>query len=393
MTGLGLEVNNKKMQNSKTKILVVCMLDSIHSARWLTMFAAEDFEFILFPSTPSRRVHPKIAELVSNSKNQNAKFTLSKKISLFAIPIWAFGILTNLLFPAFILKRIAIKNKVSKIHAIELNHAGYLVRKTYEIGLPKEIQIISTNWGSDIYWFQRFPKHEKKLKKLMQISDIYSAECTRDFDLATKFGFLGEFKSVVPNSGGFAIDEIQKSQVIPSSRNSIVIKGYESFVGRASIALAGVKDVAELLKDYTIYIYSANKKTKRMAEKFRKDFGLNFVIFPKKSLTHEQVLDLFRQSRIYLGVSLSDGISTSLLEAIVCGTFPIQTNTSCANEWVTDGVNGLIIHANQLSVSDALSAALTQDVLVDEAAKINHEIAKSRLELSAINNKLSNFYN
>jgi glycosyltransferase involved in cell wall biosynthesis len=130
-----------------------------------------------------------------------------------------------------------------------------------------------------------------------------------------------------------------------------------------------------------------------MAEKLRKDLGLNFVIFPKKSLTHEQVLDLFRQSRIYLGVSLSDGISTSLLEAMVCGTFPIQTNTSCANEWVTDGVTGLIIQANQLSVSDALSAALMQDDLVDEAAKINHEIAKSRLELSVINNKLANFYN
>jgi hypothetical protein len=45
----------------------------------------------------------------------------------------------------------------------------------------------------------------------------------------------------------------------------------------------------------------------------------------------------FANSRIYIGASRSDGISTSFLEALVLGAYPIQTNTSCGNEWVEKG--------------------------------------------------------
>jgi glycosyltransferase involved in cell wall biosynthesis len=52
------------------------------------------------------------------------------------------------------------------------------------------------------------------------------------------------------------------------------------------------------------------------------------------------MLDLFASSRIYVGISLSDGISTSLLEAMAMGAFPIQTSTACVDEWFADGVSG-----------------------------------------------------
>ena len=317
---------------------------------------------------------------------------MNKFISAFSIPIWLIGMVTNLFFPALLLKLTAIKHKANLIHAIELNHAGYLVFKAHRLGLPSNIKIISTNWGSDIYWFQRFPKHAKNIRSLMEISDFYTAECTRDLKLAIDFGFTGQFGEVLPNSGGFAFSELTQKRILTSSRKSIVIKGYESFVGRASIALDAVAEVSPLLADYKIYVYSANWKTIRKVKKIKKQTKLDFITFPKKSLSHGQVLDLFNKSRIYVGISLSDAISTSLLEAMVCGAYPIQTNTSCADEWITTGITGEIVEPIKSAVITSLKIALSEDLLVDKAATINHDVAMKRLGLEKIKEKLINFY-
>jgi hypothetical protein len=50
-------------------IFVVAMADSIHTARWLTQFADQELSIVLFPSTPHRRVHPVIKELVKNNNS------------------------------------------------------------------------------------------------------------------------------------------------------------------------------------------------------------------------------------------------------------------------------------------------------------------------------------
>jgi len=44
------------------KILIVAMADSVHTARWLRQFDSDEIEFVLFPSTPHRRIHGLIGE-------------------------------------------------------------------------------------------------------------------------------------------------------------------------------------------------------------------------------------------------------------------------------------------------------------------------------------------
>jgi len=87
---------------------------------------------------------------------------------------------------------------------------------------------------------------------------------------------------------------------------------------------------------------------------------------------HAAILDLFGVARVYLGVSVTDGISTSMLEAMAMGAFPIQSNTACADEWFTDGVGGFLVDQNDVDIIAArLSHALCDDNLVDTAARIN----------------------
>ena len=78
---------------------------------------------------------------------------------------------------------------------------------------------------------------------------------------------------------------------------------------------------------------------------------------------------------------MSDGISTSFLEAMVMGSFPVQSWTSCAGEWIVDGKSGILVPPDDPApVAAALRRALTDDRLVDAAAERNRAEAGRRLD-------------
>ena len=55
------------------------------------------------------------------------------------------------------------------------------------------------------------------------------------------------------------------------------------------------------------------------------------------------MLRLHGRARVSIAISIGDGISTALLEAMAMGSFPIQTCTACADEWIIDGKSGFIV--------------------------------------------------
>ena len=64
MNGLELENNKVELSENRQKILAVCMLDSIHTARWLSLFKEQEIDFYLFPSTPNRTINNQIKKLI-----------------------------------------------------------------------------------------------------------------------------------------------------------------------------------------------------------------------------------------------------------------------------------------------------------------------------------------
>ena len=380
-----------KSKNSRRKVIIVCMLDSSHSARWLSQFHDQQIDFVLIPSTPNRKVHPVIRELITNSSNA-ATYSLSAWMRLLTIPIWTLDLIFSNRLQGYFVSRISKKHKSDYIHALELNHAGYIASRASGFGLAVNTQVISTNWGSDIYWFQRFKRHQKRIEKLMEISNFYSAECHRDLALATKHGFMGKFLEVSPNAGGIPNVFLETTLDAPSDRKVILVKGYESFVGRASIALSAISEIASEIVEYEIIVYSANRKTIQAVKQIRNNTNLNIRAIPKKKLMHSEMLNMFGKARIYVGVSLSDGISTSLLEAMAMGAFPIQTNTSCGDEWIEDGTTGELIEPNQMEVVNSLRLALNNDPLIDQASVINRQKIKTKCNEEQIKIKSLKFY-
>ena len=278
------------------RVLIVCMFDSIHSARWLSQFENKRINFLLFPSSPHRRVHPELERLLSIS--EAASFRLVPLARYFALPLWVLDKFANNFFRASLLKA-AIKNfQPGTVHSLELQNAGYLALRALSAGKPKGLKLLVTNWGSDILWFQRFPKHKAKLQELMKLADAYSAECERDIVLARNLGFTGQAMPVIPNAGGFSEADFATPRLAHSERKIIALKGYHGWVGRAKVSLEAVREMSEELQGYKIIVYSANRSVLKLAKQVSKQTGLEIKAFGKGAMSHKQVVEMFAKSNI-----------------------------------------------------------------------------------------------
>jgi len=364
---------------SRKRVVLVCMVDSIHVARWIAQFEPSEVEFTLFPSTPNRRVHSMIKDMMA--KNGNIRIVpFGGKLS---IPLWGIDLVFSDHVRGWLLRRMLKRDQPDFVHALELQHGGYVTSRALEDASLKTT-FIATNYGSDIYWFQQFPKHLAKIKKLLARANRYSAECNRDVDLAKKYGFTGEVMPVFPNAGGFSFEQLNRELIPTSERKVIAIKGYEGWVGRASIAVESLYSLVNELADYRIVFYSCNAKTSRLVKKLKRRTSLKVETYGKGDLSHSQMLNLFMSARIYVGLSLSDGISTSLLEAMAMGAIPVQTNTSCANEWLISGESGYLISLDKVGdVKDSVRKILelSQGEIDDWSSK-NKKILTERASSS-----------
>lgn len=89
-------------------------------------------------------------------------------------------------------------------------------------------------------------------------------------------------------------------------------------------------------------------------EKIRAEYAAH----PKHHFNQEQMLNLFARGSVYIGASRTDEISTSALEAINQGALPIQTNTSCIGNLISDGVTGFTPSPKEDELYEALISAL-----------------------------------
>jgi glycosyltransferase involved in cell wall biosynthesis len=364
--------------SDRKEVVIVGMLNSIHLARWVTQFASEPVDFVLIPSTPFKTVHPLILKAQEGSKRAGATYELVGHPLFHSKLIWLADRLFGLRLRGRALAKILGRRNPDFLHVLELQNAGYLVLDALVSWRKFKTEIILTNYGSDIYWFQQFPGHLTRIKALLSIANRYSAECERDVDLALDYGFQGRVLPVIPNAGGFPVEELSRTTELPKARETLMIKGYDGWVGRARLALEAVDALQDELRDYEIVVYSADRTTLKRVASLKKSTGLRISVFKKNSISHDQMMAKFRQAKLYIGISLSDGISTSLLEALVSGCIPIQTSTACTERWFDDGVEGVVVR--DFEVQTIVSAIRSGMNIADK---------RTREDLTELQSKLS----
>ena len=370
------------------------MSSSVHTARWIRQLSEQDWDVHLFPSIDAGSTHEEISGITvhhsvfARARNRKGMRNRYRGIYVrFKSIAWLARFALRQLFPEYRvwqLNRLIKRLRPDLIHSMEIQHAAYLVeqaRSTWSDAFPKWWV---TNWGSDIYLFGRLEEHRRRIEAILANCDFYSCECVRDVALARSLGFSGTVMPVMPNTGGFGLERIKRirDETRTADRRTVVLKGYQNWSGRALVGIRALERCSDVLCGYTVVIYSASDDVVLAARLFSEKTGIQISII-ERDMSHEQILRAHGAARISIGLSISDAISTSLLEAMVMGSFPIQSHTACADEWLEDGITGLLVPPEDPELIElAIRKAITDDDLVNTAADANWRTAEARLSQS-----------
>jgi hypothetical protein len=379
---------------SKRKVLLVGMLDSIHLAKWINRFDTSLVEFTIFPSKKFKKLHPYLSSNLNEGQvlhfSRHAKYLSYKYVGYY--DFFLHEILGKFI-PIFSrkesLKRL-LKSPFDFMHAHELQGAGYLCS---DLSSETTAEFMLSIWGSDLTYFADLEGHREKVSSALLRADSISAECIRDYRIAKKLGFIGLELPIIPVSASFNFSDRDNTLVPMIDRNLILVKTYGKPFGRGDLAIDAIESFLTDNADPEVFFYSVGpdlvERVRSLALKFSGRVNFSLARAP---ILQQDLYSYFRRARLYVGVSESDGISTSFLEAIAFGAYPIQTNTSCANEWEAIGVSCSLINVATSSIMEAMSENYYDLDKLQQSQNINFMIAKSKLDNVQISSIAQNFY-
>jgi glycosyltransferase involved in cell wall biosynthesis len=369
------------------------MLDSVHVAKWLWRFDSSLIQFTLFPSKKFKHVHPEIIRYCRQYPGNvifGSKFDWQIKI-LGYIDFIVYELFGKL-FPSSRVHalKLALRSSFDYLHAHEVQGAGYLCSQLDQFG---NAEFILSIWGSDLIYFEDLPDHKERIVETLSKAQSLSAECVRDYKIAKKLGFHGVELPIIPVSASFNFEANFENLKPVVDRNLIVVKTYGLPFGRGDLAIAAVARLLDSEVKSSAFFYSVSESLLEDVKNLENEYPDRVKFTEAKNPIPQADLNrIFREARFYVGASESDGISTSFLEALAFGAYPIQTNTSCASEWENLGVTCSIVSLDQESISQALQSNYHNFDYLQHSQDNNFEIAKQYLSDVDISAKALTFY-
>lgn len=387
------------------RILIVGFTESIHLARAVGLIADQGWDLHVFPSSFRARPHPELRGVtVYVDPTVSVPERPGQRIQRLQHPLLdvelpfvgqaALGWEAR----ARVLASLIDYLRPDVLHSHELQHGGYLTLDARSLVSSPFPPWMHSNWGSDLNWFGRHPHHVERIKRVLSACDVYACDCHRDAGLARAFGFRGLALPVMPIPGGFDLHHLAtlRSTGPTSARRTIALKGTLFTFGRADVALAALECCGDLLGGYELAVYLAGEEILSRAERLGAECGLEITVLSAQQTDerpYDELLAMHGRARVSIALNASDGLSVSFLEALVMGSYPIQSWTGCAGEWVRPGVSGALVPpADVARVAASLRRALTDDELVDRAAAINRRTAAAHLDRSVIALRMADAY-
>ncbi|MGE5055362.1 MAG: glycosyltransferase [Acidobacteriota bacterium] len=383
------------------RILFVGYADSIHTARWTAQLEGQEWDLHLFAGThakPNRELRGVTVHRLVQSPLSRVNVT--QKAIQWPLRRGETRVTTMLermdrYSPPARLARLIDELRPDIVHSLEMQLGGYLTWQAREHCTSPFPTWIYSSWGSDLFYFGRIPEHQKRIRDVLTHCDYLFTDCRRDVQLARSLGFDGELLGTYPGGGGFELAKMRalRDQASVAARRVIAVKGYHGgqLEARGLIGIEALRRCAPLLQQYEVVVYSAAPEVAAAADNLKRLCGVQARVLPQS--LHSDILRLMGRSRIAIGLGMSDGSPNTLLEAMIMGAFPIQSDTISTAEWVENGKNGFLVPPEDPEeVAVAIRRALSDAALVEQAAEINTRIADERLDRECIRSEVVSFY-
>jgi glycosyltransferase involved in cell wall biosynthesis len=269
------------------------------------------------------------------------------------------------------------------VHALRIPFEGMLASAT-----PAGFPLVISVWGNDFTLHARSSILMARFtQRTLLRADGLLADAKRDIRLSHEWGFSASKPTlVVPGSGGIRFDEIDIPIIhrrLPEELPDVPIvvnpRGRRPGSLQQEVFIHSIPLVLDRIPQ-AMFICPSMAGDPGFS-RLVKHLGIeaNTRLWPY--LSQEQMWTLFKRSQVYVSPSVHDGTPNSLLEAMVCGCFPVVGNIESMQEWITSGVNGLLIDANSASsLADGIIFALENPALRKSARSKNTLLITERAD-------------
>lgn len=276
------------------------------------------------------------------------------------------------------------------VHALRLPIEAMVAAQAIGGKLPLVVSV----WGNDFTLYAGgYPAIGKLTRRALAATDGLLADCERDRQLATSWGFnSGKPSAVLPGNGG-----IDLSVFAPIPPDTAVLKrlGLAEVEGPVVFNPRGLRHyvrTVEFLRAIPIvlgdhpdaHFVCAGLKGTQIAERFVAEAGIRGSVTLLRTLTEEEMVTVFRRAEVSVSPSVHDGTPNSLLEAMASGCFPVAGRLPSIEEWIRHRENGLLVDSNDpYDIAEKIELALSDEALRARARGFNLELVRDRAEQHA----------
>ena len=294
--------------------------------------------------------------------------------------------------------RLVEQVKPDIVHALRIPYEGILASHT-----PPGIPLVVNIWGND---FTLHANSSRMLGRLttgtLRRADALMADTRRDLRLAVRWGFDSTKPALaLPSAGGIDLEQVGAAVPLPFRQEVFakIPKDIPWVVNPRGIRAYTRTDVffqsipLVLNRWQNVRFLCPGMENRKEAEDWVQRLGIDDHVHLLPVLSQDDLWRLFSRSVMSLSITMHDGTPNTLLEAMACGSLPIAGDLETLREWITPGVNGLLVDPNQpQAVADAMLLGFTNPQLFRTAAEINRNIILERAETRMVREKLQKFY-
>lgn len=197
----------------------------------------------------------------------------------------------------------------------------------------------------------------------------------------------------VPGTGGIDVDAMARSRNKTPSHRHIILwpKAYEGLFSKALPVLEALKLIWHRLPSCTLHMLAANTETRLWFAQLPAEIRQHCTIADR--IPRDELLALMGEARVVLAPSLIDGVPNVLYEAMAAGALPIVSPLASICP-VVDAEKNVLFARNLYphEIADVLYRAMTDDALVDTAAKHNLELVRRIADRATIRPRVVGYY-
>ena len=129
------------------------------------------------------------------------------------------------------------------------------------------------------------------------------------------------------------------------------------------------------------------------AQKWIAELGISEQVDLLPLQSQQEMAEWFRQSQISISITTHDGTPNTLLEAMASGCFPIAGDIEALREWITPGVNGLLVDPDDpKALASGILEAIEDPEMRKLASEENIQLVIERAEYEKVMQAAEEFY-